>query len=312
MQCKSSTSSSTLSTRNVQLWRNNDKAHNRINELQKHIKRTELSFNHKSMQYESQIESFQKKFNEYMIYINIINNFIDNVVSFINSNISNVHCMNPITIQNNNTSSNDVIGVRLHPQQFQSLLSQIETYIYDITKDAINSRMRYNKLLNVNNELISNNKILNEANDITREYDDTRKYCDRKFCIERCDTFNALERRVNVLEKKMQRVSHNRNSNKHYVSTNVSMNNAFSLHDNEQPKSNSKGKFRYTVSERNVKSVVHKHKIPKKKKKKTNNIDTPTTPNITTTLIHKNNNNKHTRNYTQTNNTNNKHKTYLN
>jgi hypothetical protein len=337
-QCTSPSPSSTLSTRNVQLCRNDNNSDNnehnhRISELQKHIKRTERSFNDKSMQYESQIESYNKKFNEYMIYINIINKFIDNVVSFINSHISDMSLLpfiNQITVQHNNISSNDVIGVRLQPEEFRSVLSQIETYIYDITKDAIYSKVRYNKLLEVNNELICNNKVLTEANDITREYDNGKTFGG----VQRCDTFNALERRVNVLEKKMQRVngrgrgSNNSKSNRHYISTNVSLNNAFKLHDKDKPKSNSKRKFKCTVvsdnnnnnKERHTKSALHnKPKTLKKKTKKLNKsnyIDNIiTTPNITTTFIHTTTNNKHTRNYTQSNtNTkvNNKYKTYLN
>ena len=331
-QCTSP--SSILSTRNVQLCRNDNDNNNehdyRISELQKHIKRTERSFNDKSLQYESQIESYNKKFNEYMIYINIINKFIDNVVSFINSHISDVSLLpfiNTITVQqNNNMINNDVIGVRLQPEEFRSVLSQIETYIYDITKDAIYSKVRYNKLLEVNNELICNNKVLTEANEITREYDNGKT-----FGVQRCDTFNALERRVNVLEKKMQRVNGrgrggNSKSNRHYVSTNVSLNNALKLHDKDKPKSNSKRKFKCTVvgdndnnyKERNIKSALHsKPKTTKKKTKKlnkSNNIDNIITPNITTTFIHTTNN-KHTRNYTQSNtntNANNKYKTYLN
>ena len=336
-QCTSPSLSSTLSTRNAQLCHNNDNnsdnnEHNhRISELQKHIKRTERSFNDKSMQYESQIESYNKKFNEYMIYINIINKFIDNVVSFINSHISDVSLLpfiNQITVQhNNNMNSNDVIGVRLQPEEFRSVLSQIETYIYDITKDAIYSKVRYNKLLEVNNELICNNKVLTEANDITREYDNGKTFGG----VQRCDTFNALERRVNVLEKKMQRVSGrgrggNSKSNRHYISTNVSLNNAFKLYDKDKPKSNSKRKFKCTVvsdnnnnKERHTKSALHnKPKTTKKKTKKLNKsnyIDNIITPNITTTFLHTTTNNKHTRNYTQSNTNskvNNKYKTYLN
>ena len=304
---------------------NNDHNH-RISELQKHIKRTERSFNDKSLQYESQIESYNKKFNEYMIYINIINKFIDNVVSFINSHISDASLLpfiNPITVQHNSITSNDVIGVLLQPEEFRAVLSQIETYIYDITKDDIYSKVRYNKLLEVNNELMCNNKVLTEANDITREYNNGKT-----FGVQRCDTFNALERRVNVLEKKMQRVSGrgrggNSKSNRHYISTNVSLNNAFKLQDKDKPKSNSKRKFKCTVvgdnnnnKERHTKSALHnKPKTTKKKIKKLNKsnyIDNIiTTPNITTTFLHTTTNNKHTRNYTQSN-TNNKYKTYLN
>ena len=260
--------------------------------------------------------------------MNIINKFIDNITSFINSNTCGVLPCAKITIQDN-VSANDVIGVRLQPEQFQSVLSQIEVFIYDISKDAMNSRMKYTKLLEANNELICNNPLISEANSIItrnenalKSNDGIQRYYERKFGAHRCDTFGALEQRLSVLEKKMQRVSNrnnnsnrngNGNSGRHYLSTNVSLNQAFSLHDNNaKPKSSSKSKFKHTTTVRTnstaVKSAAHKQTKKKKRMNKTANIEAPLMPNTSS-------DNKHTRNYNcncNRNNSYNKRKAHLN
>ena len=140
-----------------------------IEALKNQIMKYEQSLNETSVHYERQIENFQKKFNDYMIYLNLVNKFLDNVANFINSNSANastagfVH--NKIDIHPHmNDNYNDsnciqqpVVGVHLPPEQFQSVLTQIENYVYEISNEAINMRLKYNKLLEMNNKLLHNN-----------------------------------------------------------------------------------------------------------------------------------------------------------
>ena len=141
-----------------------------IEALKNQIMKYEQSLNETSVHYERQIESFQKKFNDYMIYLNLVNKFLDNVANYINSNSTNastagfVHNKIDIHPHMNDSNHNDsnciqqpVVGVHLPPEQFQSVLTQIENYVYEISNEAINTRLKYNKLLEMNNKLLHNN-----------------------------------------------------------------------------------------------------------------------------------------------------------
>lgn len=153
-----------------------------VEALKSQITKYEQSLNETSVHYENQIESFQKKFNDYMIYLNLINKFLDNVANYINSNSTNastagfVH--NKIDIHphmildsdnhnDNHCIQQPVIGVHLPLEQFQSVLTQIENYVYEISNEAINTRVKYNKLFEMNNKLVHYNSNNNSNMNIT-------------------------------------------------------------------------------------------------------------------------------------------------
>ena len=156
----------------------NNISNEQVEALKNQIMKYEQSLNETSVHYQNQIESFQKKFNDYMIYLNLVNKFLDNVANYINSNSTNasvaglVH--NKIDIHphmnvdsdknDNNCIQQPVVGVHLPPEQFQSVLTQIENYVYEISKEAINTRLKYNKLLEMNNKLLHNNSNTNNNN----------------------------------------------------------------------------------------------------------------------------------------------------
>ena len=155
----------------------NNVSNEQVEALKNQIMKYEQSLNETSVHYENQIESFQKKFNDYMIYLNLVNKFLDNVANYINSNSTNasvaglvhnkidIHPHMNVDSDNNDNSciQQPVVGVHLPPEQFQSVLTQIENYVYEISKEAINTRMKYNKLLEMNNKLLHNNSNNNNS-----------------------------------------------------------------------------------------------------------------------------------------------------
>ena len=125
------------------------------NELSNEIK----DLKHRISEYDSIIELTKSKYNEelekYKLQIGEYNTYIHLSYLFFN-NITN----NAMSSLNFDLKENNSILISI--EEFRQKLNQIENYIYDTLKENANIKIKYHKLLEMNNQLCNN--LDNESN----------------------------------------------------------------------------------------------------------------------------------------------------
>ena len=270
---------------NTQLKNNNvnSNQNEQIEALKNQIIKYEQSLNDTSSHYESQIEALQNKLNDYIAYINLINKFINNISNDLNSSAYSIFNLElNLNFQDEQKDTNPYMIHSIPLEQFQSILNQIENFLYEVLKENSNLKLKYNKILEVNNKLISqsnspkntnefhqmnsfqstNNNIAenvfeNNYENIKKDKDNSNKVT---IPVDQIEIFKTLEQRVNMLEQELN-MQKQRNSSI-YSTVNVK---------NDTIVKRVRSKSGNKVSNLNIESpsipVIDKPKKIKKKKK---------------------------------------------
>lgn len=224
----------TLTAENEQL-KNNNNQNEQIEALKNQIIKYEKSLNDTSSHYESQIESLQNKLNDNIGYINLINKFIKNISNDLNSSAYSIFNFElNLNFQDEQKETNPYMIHSIPLEQFQSILNQIENFLYEVLKENSNLKLKYNKILEVNNKLISQSNSPKNTNELHQmnsfhsttnniaenvfdnNYENIKKENDNNNKItipaEQIEIFKTLEQRVNMLEQELNLQKQRNNS----------------------------------------------------------------------------------------------------
>ena len=122
--------------------KNNEQFKNEINKLKQKISEYESIIEETKIKYKEQIENYTIQIKEYNTYIHLSYIFFNNLAK------------NAITNLNFDLSKNNLILISI--DEFKQKLNQIENFIYDILKENSNMKIKYHKLLEMNNQLCNN------------------------------------------------------------------------------------------------------------------------------------------------------------
>ena len=122
--------------------KNNEQFKNEINKLKQKISEYESIIEETKIKYKEEIENYTIQIKEYNTYIHLSYIFFNNLAK------------NAITNLNFDLSKNNLILISI--DEFKQKLNQIENFIYDILKENSNMKIKYHKLLEMNNQLCNN------------------------------------------------------------------------------------------------------------------------------------------------------------
>lgn len=235
-----------------------------IEALKNQILKYEKSLNDTSDHYEAQIESLQNKLNDYISYMNLINKFIKNISNDLNTS--------SFSLFNFDLNTNI-----LNVEQFQSILNQIENFFYEIIKENSNLKVKYNKILDVNNKILSQNNNQNSFHSTTNNFSENvfennyennnKKEKDISSNLlpqDQIAIFKTLEQRVNLLEQELIMQKQKNNSVFHTV-------NANNKNDTIVKKVRAKSGNKVNLDQQNIPLLDKPKKMIKKKKKTSQN-----------------------------------------
>ena len=122
--------------------KNNEQFKSEITKLKQKISEYESNIEETKIKYKEQIENYTFQIKEYNSYIHLSYIFFNNLAK------------NAITNLNFDLSKNNLILISI--DEFKQKLNQIENFIYDILKENSNMKIKYHKLLEMNNQLCNN------------------------------------------------------------------------------------------------------------------------------------------------------------
>ncbi len=169
--------------------KNNEQFKNEINKLKQKISEYESIIEETKIKYKEQIENYTIQIKEYNTYIHLSYIFFNNLAK------------NAITNLNFDLSKNNLILISI--DEFKQKLNQIENFIYDILKENSNMKIKYHKLLEMNNQLCNNYE--NERNNNSEQDVNNNNYIN--------DSFHTSSSNFNTINKTPENVFENNYDN---------------------------------------------------------------------------------------------------
>ena len=137
--------------------KNKEQFKNEITKLKQKISEYESIIEETKLKYKEEIENYKFQIKEYNSYIHLSYIFFNNLTK------------NAMTDLNFDLNKNNLILISI--DEFRQKLNQIEHFIYDILKENSNIKIKYHKLLEMNNQLCNNydNEVnINSEQDINK------------------------------------------------------------------------------------------------------------------------------------------------
>ena len=169
--------------------KNNEQFKNEITKLKQKISEYESIIEETKIKYKEQIENYTIQIKEYNTYIHLSYIFFNNLAK------------NAITNLNFDLSKNNLILISI--DEFKQKLNQIENFIYDILKENSNMKIKYHKLLEMNNQLCNNYE--NERNNNSEQDVNNNNYIN--------DSFHTSSSNFNTINKTPENVFENNYDN---------------------------------------------------------------------------------------------------
>ena len=169
--------------------KNNEQFKNEINKLKQKISEYESIIEETKIKYKEEIENYTIQIKEYNTYIHLSYIFFNNLAK------------NAITNLNFDLSKNNLILISI--DEFKQKLNQIENFIYDILKENSNMKIKYHKLLEMNNQLCNNYE--NERNNNSEQDVNNNNYIN--------DSFHTSSSNFNTINKTPENVFENNYDN---------------------------------------------------------------------------------------------------
>ncbi len=169
--------------------KNNEQFKNEINKLKQKISEYESIIEETKIKYKEQIENYTIQIKEYNTYIHLSYIFFNNLTK------------NAMTDLNFDLNKNNLILISI--DEFRQKLNQIEHFIYDILKENSNMKIKYHKLLEMNNQLCNNYE--NERNNNSEQDVNNNNYIN--------DSFHTSSSNFNTMNKSPENVFENNYNN---------------------------------------------------------------------------------------------------